>query len=215
MATTTQDVLERYLAKSAVLSRYQMPDKVIPLGKVLEVLNRAKVSFVLVGAHGLAGWRKKPRATEDVDVIVASKHLRKAVEALQAAFADLEPVELPMVIRMRDRDTQDVAIDIMKPLQQPYREAFKHTRSVEVEEQAVRIPSLEMALTMKFSAMISPYRAEEDKLLDAHDFIHMVKANREYDREKLAEIGTLLYAEGGKDVVEMARKALSGEQLVL
>ena len=57
-----QEVLERCLAKSAILSRYQMP-QVIPLEDVIRVLNTAKIRFVLVGAHGLAGWRNKPRAT--------------------------------------------------------------------------------------------------------------------------------------------------------
>jgi predicted nucleotidyltransferase len=210
-----QDVLERCLEKSAILSRYQMPGKVIPLGEVLRVLTGAKVSFVLVGAHGLAGWRKKPRATEDVDVVVALRQVRKAVQALQAAFPKLESVDLPVVVRLRDRETHDVAIDVMKPLQQPYREIFRHAHVIEAEGLKVRIPSLEMALVMKFSAMTSLYRAEEDKLLDAHDFICMVKGNPDYDRDKLALLGSLLYPDGGKDVVEMARKALAGEKLHL
>jgi hypothetical protein len=42
---------------------------------VIKVLNEGKFSFVLAGAHGLPGWYMKPRSTEDVDVIVAKKHL--------------------------------------------------------------------------------------------------------------------------------------------
>ena len=64
--------------------------RVIPLPDVLRVLNRGKISYVLVGAHGLASWRGKPRATEDVDVIVAAKHVKKATQLLLDAFPQLE-----------------------------------------------------------------------------------------------------------------------------
>lgn len=209
-----QEVLERSLAKSAILSSQQMP-QVIPLADVLKVLNRAKVSYVLVGAHGLAGWRKKPRATEDVDVVVAAKHLKKAVAALTAAFTDLEAVDLPVVIRLRDRASKDVAIDVMKPVQQPYREAFRHTRAVEIDGQPTHIPTLEMALVMKFAPMISLYRQDKDKYQDAHDFICMVQENSDYDQDKLAQLGDLVYPGGGKEVLELARRALAGEKLLL
>src|SRR5258708_5849244 len=117
----TAGLLERNVTKSGILSRQQIPASK-PLVDVIRVLNEAKVSFVLVGAHGLASWRGKPRATEDVDVVVMSKHLKKAVKALTAAFPDLEPVDLEVVIQLRNRETHDVLIDGMKPNQQPYRE---------------------------------------------------------------------------------------------
>lgn len=210
----TAELLERNVTKSGILSKQQMPT-VIPLVDVLRVLNRAKVTFVLVGAHGLASWRGKPRATEDVDVVVMSKHLKKAVKALIAAFPDLEPVDLPVVIRLRNRESQDVLIDVMKPVQQPYVEAFRNTYPLTIDGEAVRIPSVEMAIVMKFSAMTSLHRRDEDKFQDAHDFIYMVKNNPERNRQKMAELASLIYPDGGKDVLEMVRKIDAGEKLVL
>lgn len=201
-------------AKSAILSSLQMP-RVIPPIEVIRVLNRAKIRFVLVGAYGLAGWRKESRATEDVDVVVAARQIKKAVNVLVEEFPELEPVDLPVVVRLRERDTKDVVIDVMKPVQQPYLDLFKHTHTVRAEDQTYRVPSLEMAIVMKFSAMTSLYRAIEDKYRDAHDFIRMIKNNPDYDKEKLAEIGSLMYADGGKDVLEMARKAQAGNKLDL
>jgi len=205
---------ERGLQKSSQLSGFQV-DKAIPPLDVIRVLNDARISFVLVGAYGLAGWRKEPRATEDVDVVVAARQLKKAVKVLCNAFPELEPVDLPVVVRLRQRGTENVAIDVMKPVQQPYREVFKHTHSVQMGKQKYRVPSLEMAVLMKYSAMTSLNRAEEDIHQDAHDFILMVKNNQELDKEKLAELGTLLYADGGKDALELVRKALAGEKLNL
>ena len=68
---------------------------------------------------------------------------------------------------------------------------------------------------MKFCAMTSLYRAAEDKHRDAHDFIRMVKNNADIDKEKLSALGSLIYADGGKDVLKMVRKAKSGETLPL
>ncbi len=209
-----QEVLERNLAKSSLLSLSQMPS-IIPLIEVIRVLNDAKISFVLVGAHGLATWRGKPRATEDVDVVVAAKQLKKAVAALTASFENLESVDLAVVVRLRDRETHDVLIDVMKPFQQPYREALKHTRTVTIDGESVRIPSLEMALVMKFSAMISINRADEDKHLDAHDFIRMVKNNPKIDKRELARFATLVYPEADKEILDMVRRVEAGEQLIL
>jgi len=209
-----QEVHERQLQKSAQLSSFQVAMAIPPLD-VVRVLNQAKIGFVLVGAYGLAGWRKEPRATEDVDVVVAARQVKKAVKVLLEAFTHLEAVDLPVVVRLRERGTEDVVIDVMKPVQQPYRELFKHTHEVHSQGQTYRIPSLEMAIVMKFSAMTSLYRAEEDKHQDAHDFILMVKKNPDFDRDKLADLGSLIYPDGGKDIVELARKALAGERLLL
>lgn len=183
--------------------------------EVIKILNRARIAFVLVGAHGLGGWLKEPRATKDVDVVVSAKQVKKAVKELLQAFPHLEAVDLPVVVRLRDRETQEVVIDVMKPLQQPYREVFKHAETVSSEGQEYRVPSLEMAVVMKFSAMTSLYRAAEDKHQDAHDFIRIVKKNPEIDSEKLSELASLIYPEGGKDVLEHVRKVQAGEPLQL
>ena len=198
----------------ALLSSYQMGG-IIPVADVIRVLNKAKVRFVLVGAYGLAQWRKESRATEDVDVVVATKQIKKAVGVLTDAFPHLEPVDLPVVVRLKERGTDDVLIDVMKPVQQPYCEVFKHTRTLSEQGEKYRIPTLEMAIVMKFCAMTSLYRAAEDKHRDAHDFIRMVKNNADIDKEKLSALGSLIYADGGKDVLKMVRKAKNGETLPL
>jgi hypothetical protein len=208
------EVHERGLRKSAQLSGFQVDNAIPPLD-VIRVLNAAKISFVLVGAYGLAGWRKEARATEDVDVVVAARQVKRAVRVLCEAFPELESLDLDVVVRLRRRGTEEVAIDVIKPIQQPYREAFKHTQPVQSGREKYRVPSLEMAILMKYSAMTSLIRAEEDIYQDAHDFILMVKNNPELNKQKLAELGTLLYDDGRKDVLEMVRKALAGEKLYL
>lgn len=209
-----QDVHARGLFKSTTLSEYYM-ERMIPPLEVIATLNRAKVPFVLVGAHGLSGWTKKPRATEDVDVVVPVRYHKKALRALLEAFPHLEPRDLPIVTRLCDRETQDVVIDVMKALQAPYTVALKHAHTVTVNGHTYKVPSLELALGMKFAAMTSLYRGETEKLQDVHDFRQMIEANPEIDLDTLAALANLIYPTGGQDVQEMVRRVRAGEKLIL
>ncbi len=209
-----RNVHEWGLTTSTALSQYYDPDMITPI-EVIALLNKAKISFVLVGLHGYAGWMNEPRATQGVDVLVAAKQQKKAVQLLIKAFPQLEPVDLPVVTRLRDRENHQVLIDVMKLVQHPYRVVFKHTNTIHSGGQTYRVPCLEMALVMKFSAMTSLYRADEDKFQDAHDFIRMVKANPDVDLGKITELGSLIYPDGGKDVLEMVQKVRAGESLTL
>jgi hypothetical protein len=209
-----KDIHAHTFAKSSILSSYQMPKVILPID-VIRVLNRAKISFVLVGAYGLAGWRRETRSTDDVDVIVAGRQVKKAVRMLLEAFPQLEPVDLPVVVRLRERDTEDVMIDVMKPVQQPYTAVFKHTYKLDAEGESYRVPSLEMAVVMKFSAMLSTTRAPEDRHRDAYDFMRIVKNNPDLNLDQAAELASAMYPDGGKKLRELTRKTLANETLVL
>ena len=210
---TIQALQSRALVDSTTLSKWYLKNMIEP-AQVIGVLNANKISFVLAGLHGLSAWMREPRGTKDVAVIVATRHVKKAVRALLAAFPSLELVDLEVVSRLKDKKTGDVLIDVMKPVQQPIRSVFKNHVTVKANQEAYRIPTLEMGLVLKFAPMISLNRADEDKFQDAHDFIRMVKNNAEIDAEKLQELGDLVFNGGGKEVVEMVRKVRAGEKLV-
>lgn len=213
------DIHAQRLRRSAEIAKFQLEQQLeknflSPLD-VIRVLNRDKISFVLVGAYGLAGYRSQARATEDVDVVVAARQVAKAVRVLTKAFPHLEPDDAEVVVRLRDKETKEVAIDVMKPLQPPYHAIFKHARKVVVGKETYRVPTLEMALACKFAPMISLMRMDEKKLQDAADFIDIVKKNADIDLESLEELGDVVYNGGGKEILELVRKVRAGEKLEL
>jgi hypothetical protein len=209
-----QNIHRINLYKATTLSGFTVENPIDPMD-VVKALNAEKISFVLVGMYGLGGWMHESRATEDVDVIVAAKHVKKAVKTLLKKFPYLEADDNPVVTRLRHRESHDVQIDVMKPNQQLFRDVFKHTSSVTSKGQTYRIPTLEMALTMKFAPMVSLHRRDADKFQDAHDFIHMVESNPQIELGKLAELGDLVYPEGGKELLEKVRQVRAGEKLQL
>jgi hypothetical protein len=208
------DVHGRSLSTSSALSVYYVPELIAPR-EVIRVLTRAKIRFLLLGAHGLAGWTRKPRATEDVDILVGARGHKKAVRALLAAYPHLQIDDQEVVTRLHDPETGKVVIDVLKANQPLYRDALKHTHKAELEGQVYEIPSLELALAMKFAAMISLSRSEEDKYTDASDFIKMVKANAGIDLAKLHTLGQHVYNGGGDEVLKKVRQVRAGERLKL
>jgi hypothetical protein len=202
------------LATSSTIASWYVKNMIRPQ-EVIRVLNKAKVRFMLAGAHGIAGWLDEARATQDVDVVVGYRQHQKATRALLAAFPHLQVDDQEVVVRLSDPESGKVVIDVMKANQPLYRQCLKHTQTIQSESETYKIPSLEMALAMKFGPMASVVRADEKKYRDASDFMRMVKTNPNINLVLLAELGDLVYPGGGKEIVELVRKTLAGEKLNL
>ena len=214
MPIKARDIHADSIATSSALSELYVPNVITPL-QVIRILNAVKVRFMLLGAHGIGGWTREPRATKDVDVLVATRGHKKAVQALHSAFPRLQVEDHDVVTRFRDLETMTVLIDLMKPNQPLYLDALKHTHRVTSGGQSYYVPAVEMALAMKFSAMISLTRSEDKKLFDAGDFIRIVKANTAIDLEKLHTLGQLIDNGGGDELVEKVQQVRAGENLIL
>lgn len=200
------------LSKASYLSGFQGMDALQPKD-VAKVLNDSRIKFVLVGAYGLSGWMQQARATEDVDVVVGAKQQKMAVGVLSAAFPHLVPEDHEVVVRLRDPETKEVAIDIIKANQPLIKAVLKNTQATEVDGVPVLVPTLEMGLALKFARMISLTRADDKKYMDAHDFIRTVKKNSSIDLETLAELGDLVYPGGGKQLLEKVETVRAGKKL--
>lgn len=176
--------------------RMHRPDAaMITPQKVIRVLNKAEVRFVVMGTHGISGYRDEARATQDVDVLVRRRDHLKAVAAIHKAYPKLVVVDQTAVTRFKDPVTDKGVIDLMKPYDPLYRLAFRNV--VPVGSSYV-IPSLEMALASKFAAMISPNRPPDKKHIDAGDFINIVRHNQDdIDLKKLKKLGDAVYEGGG------------------
>lgn len=208
------DIHAREIGLTSVLTGQQVVNA-IPVQDIIKLLNDNKIRFVLAGAHGLAGWRDSARATEDIDLVVMAKHVKKAAKLLVAAYPHLVADDQEVVVRLRHPETNKVAIDLMKTNQPLYGAAFKHVKTTMIEGQSCLVPTLEMALAMKFAPMISLTREDYKKYIDASDFMRMIQVNPQIDLDMLAKLGDLVYPGGGKEIVEKVRQVRAGERLQL
>ncbi|KAA1261829.1 hypothetical protein LF1_43890 [Rubripirellula obstinata] len=138
--------------------------------------------WVLMGLHGYVGYLPMPRATQDVDVMVAIHEKDKAIAAVSARWASLIVSELSVVARFKDPadcfsdGRPKPVIDIMLPVEPFYQTILaKHVRVDEVTGH--RLPTVEAAIVSKYAAMISPNREISKKGFDGGDLRRIVKAN--------------------------------------
>src|SRR5262245_41619407 len=102
-AHPTADPVEQHLealhtsSQLTVIFRrmYQREAAMVTPEDVIALLHQAGVNCVLMGTHGLGGWRSEARATQDVDVLVTKRDIRKAVRALRTAYPNLEVHDTP------------------------------------------------------------------------------------------------------------------------
>lgn len=208
------DVHADSLATSSELSSFSVEGFVKPLD-VISALSEAKINFVLVGLYGIGGWIHKPRATQDVDVLVSSRQHKQAVNRLMRIFPHLQPDDLPDGTVLREPKSKRPVIDVKRPSAPLYRHVLKHSRLVRFAGEKFRVPSLEMAMAMRFGVMVSPDRSWSDKYQAAHDFIRMARSNHEINQKKLAQFGQLIYPEQGKELSAKVQLVRSGEKLIL
>lgn len=133
---------------------------------VIEIIARSGMNYSVIGAHGIYKHTKKLRATVDVDIVVSDP--QKAATLIINRWPHLEMVNFEVKITFK-HGGHDV-IDLIKPGQAVFDLALQN--SIE------GIPSLEMALVLKFASMISHNRKPEDKMQDAADFGTMVLKNK-------------------------------------
>jgi hypothetical protein len=181
---------------------------------IIRLLNGAKVKFVLMGTHGLVGWRSESRATHVVDVLIAKKDHAKAVRIVHEAYPHLTVVDVPNVVtRFVEPATQEAVIDLMKPGTELCRAVFRNVHPV---GKSYVIPDLEMVLVCKFAAMTSETRRWPKRYLDLGDFADIVEVNADMiDLAKVKRLAAKIRPGAGAAILKMIEDIKAGHSVQL
>lgn len=209
---------DQSVALSSQLSKipmvgHEQPGEVIRVAPedVVPVLIAQKIDFMLVGAYGISGWLMQPRATQDVDVLVRTMDRGKTASALLQKYSDWAVEKCPQVWRLGKND--QVLVDIMLTNSPLHKRVFKEFAFTVVSGTKVKVPKVECAITMKFSAMTGHYRRQEKKYLDAADFVSMINKNKKLDLDLLHELAELQYSGAGAELLKYVEEARAGRSL--
>ena len=186
---------------------YGMP---LSPAQVARVLSRAKVRYVLVGAHALNLYTGKPRATQDVDIITDGP--AKARRAISMGFPELAAVDHPVVIRFK-LDGKEILDVIKAGTNKLFRRVMKLTSIVSMDGQSVIVPRVEAALALKFQSMMNPARRTTDRMQDAVDFARAAEMHKKLDLELLEELGDVAFPGGGSFLLKLIADAQAGRRL--
>ena len=193
-----------------------MPE--IDLGKILAELQSKKVPFVLTGAHGIAAWTGRPRATHDVDILVKSgRNYQRAVKAIRTLYPELEMRVFFGVAAFFVPGEQHSVIDVTYPHRLDIAQTLETAVWAEVQGVKTRIPKLEPALANKYGAMLALNRDPIKRAIDGADFAGMVKHSLDegrdpIDMDRLRELGELVWpGGGGEEIVRLVEEAKAGK----
>ncbi len=180
---------------------------------VIAALKSVAINCVLMGTHGINVYRDAARATDDVDVLVPKKDIRKALQKLEKTFPYLEIVQNSAVARFVNPATQKVAIDVMKPSSEAMRLVFRNTVAI---GKSHRIPDLEMAIVSKFLAMRAPNRNRLRRSQDLIDLMNMVVTRRKsLDLQKLRRLGDRVQHRGGEEILLLVDDLDEGRSITI
>jgi len=188
--------------------------------EVIDVLIAAGIKrWVLMGLHGYVGYLPQPRATQDVDVLIARRDSGRAVKAIRSAWPTLIVEELEPVVRFKDPGdcyadgSPKPVIDLMLDWSRLHDAILREAEYVIVDPETRNvIPTVDAALASKYAALISDLRDWEKRQQDAVDFRRMARAN--YDRvqrERLRRLGDLVWQGGGAELEQFLEIAQRDE----
>ena len=186
--------------------------------QVIDVLNDAGIRrWVLMGLYGYVGYLTQPRATQDVDLLVAEDELEKVIAAIELRWPELQIDRMPIVVRFRDPGEIAITgemkqvIDVMLPSNECYVAILAQYHRID-ELTGHRIPSIEAACASKYAALVSPYREWEKKSYDAGDLRSMMLPNKDIiDKTILERLGDLVYPGGGAELLEFLDLAITNQ----
>jgi len=173
-------------------------------------LAKAKLKYVIVGAHAANAYVSRPRTTIDVDVIATQPDRAKNV--LLKAFPQLTAQSYPVVIRLLIGGRE--AIDVIRPASSAiFQAAIDNLRVITVGKTQINIPTLECVLAMKFASMTTLTRKMPDRMQDAADFARIIDNNPTLDERSFHTLAQLAFDGGGDEALKMIALVRAGKAI--
>jgi len=139
--------------------------------RLVDVLERADVSWCAIGGVAVNHWAEQPMVTQDVDLVVAADAVERAAELLERAGFRAE--RFPWSINFRGRS----AVSIQLSTEDFYRGYPGRAVAADVHGILMRVASLEDTLRGKVKAWSEPQRRQSKRIKDLADIARLVEAH--------------------------------------
>jgi len=202
------------LLNSHKLSKQSIADVINPL-EIVELFEESGLSYVLIGGHMLAYYTNNPRATVDVDFIIAEGDFNNAIDIVSTRYSALLLNDKIYHVTFDSIETDDFdpeRIDLIKDGFPLFKRVLK---SLAATKEKIKIPNIEAAIALKFAASISPNRAEGDKLIDQADLINLIKTNHKLNENTLLLLAECIYIGGGNELLQVINDVKEGNSISL
>jgi|GEM_PF-3033896 len=181
-----------------IVSGLAFPASPEVLNVVAQALAEVEARHLIVGGFAVGALTARPRATVDIDIMIAREDAGPFEEALARRLGPLE------IERYRSLDRiKRPAIDlIMSDPTALRRESLRaeHGQDVELAGVVVRLPVPELAVVLKYASMVSRSRSADDARQDLADLGRLLTNNPALDDALLARLAKTLHTRSPKEL---------------
>ncbi|MCC5849732.1 MAG: nucleotidyl transferase AbiEii/AbiGii toxin family protein [Verrucomicrobia bacterium] len=139
--------------------------------KLVHVLERADLDWCVIGGVAVNHWAKHPMVTQDVDLVVATESVDKAVSLLEKEGFHVE--RFPWSINFRGHS----AVSLQISTESFYHEYPARSVAADVHGILLRVASLEDTLRGKIKAWSEKQRRQSKRLKDLADIARLIEAH--------------------------------------
>lgn len=139
--------------------------------RLVDCLERADVAWCAIGGVAVNHWAAQPMVTQDVDFVVTSDAVERAVTLLEAAGFPSERFQWSVNFKGRS------AVSLQMSTEAFYREFPTRAVPADVHGILLRVASLQDTLSGKIKAWSEPARRQSKRLKDLADIARLVEAH--------------------------------------
>lgn len=139
--------------------------------RLVDLLERADVAWCAIGGIAVNHWAEEPMVTRDVDLVVATESVERAVSLLEQAGFRAE--RFPWSVNLRGRS----AVSIQCSTEDFYIGYPARAVPADVHGILMRVACLEDTLRGKIKAWSEPARRQSKRIKDLADIARLVEAH--------------------------------------
>jgi hypothetical protein len=139
--------------------------------RLVDCLERADIPWCAIGGLAVNHWAAEPMVTQDVDFVVASDAIDRAVDALTAAGFQSARFQWSVNFKGRSKVSLQLSIEDF------YRDFPKRAVPADVHGILLRVASLEDTLKGKIKAWSDTERRQSKRIKDLGDIARLVETH--------------------------------------
>jgi hypothetical protein len=140
---------------------------------LIETLEREEIPWCMIGGLAVNHWAEEPMATADVDLVIATDQVARAVQALEAAGFRVKRFEWSVNLKGRSKVSFQISTESV------YERFPERAVPADVHGILMRVASLEDTLQGKLLAWRHPRCRPSKRQKDLLDLIRLVEAHPE------------------------------------
>lgn len=139
--------------------------------RLVDCLERADIAWCAIGGVAVNHWAQEPMVTQDVDFVVATDAVQRAVSLLEDA--GFRPERFDWSINFQGRSK----VSLQLSTEEFYREFPSRSVPADVHGILLRVASLEDTLRGKMKAWREPERRQSKRIKDLGDIARLLESH--------------------------------------